>query len=278
MDLRHAVPLVGLVVILLGGFGGCTKFYWTKSGSTAEQFDRDSRECAIQASSPLTGGELNSKVYQACLRTRGYTRAPQSAPPGPGSYRGLDDEGEPVVITATPAGAPRAGMTVTVFEAELAKLDDLKARGRITPDEYAVMRLRLVEAYDPAAQGRAAAATASLAKSAVQDVLGRWRRIGSPDGALTLTEKTSGRLGWTYESLAGDALAAAPPSPQTLIYRAGGTGTISGDDIALDGTVLAGEVSALNKPLFFVLKRSGSSMKGTAKGPGDAPVPVEFTR
>jgi hypothetical protein len=109
-------------------------------------------------------------------------------------------------------------------------------------------------------------------------VFGRWRRVGSPDGALNLTEKAPGRLEWTYESRAGDALAATPPSTQRVIYRAGGTGTISGDDIALDGTVLAGDVSLLNKPLSFVLKRSGAGVKGTAKGPQDTPFPVEFIR
>src|SRR5215475_3452221 len=158
MNCRRAIALVGPAVILLSGLAGCSKFYWTKPGSTVEQFEKDSRECAIQASPPAMGGQINSTLYQACLRTAGYVRASQNGTPAPGSYRGLDDEGEPIVITAP---SPGVGTTVGAFEEELAKLDDLKARGLITADEHTAMRRRLVEAYKPTARAPVPAAAVS---------------------------------------------------------------------------------------------------------------------
>ncbi|HKC07768.1 MAG TPA: SHOCT domain-containing protein, partial [Methylomirabilota bacterium] len=80
--------------------------------------------------------------------SRGYARDKQVDPPPPGSYRGIesDEEFNAVVQAAATGQGRRQG-----FEQQLAQLDDLKARGRITEDEYATMRKRLVDAVTPGA-------------------------------------------------------------------------------------------------------------------------------
>lgn len=98
--------LMGLWVILLAGIllgtlGGCDRYYWTRPDSTAEQFDRDSRDCVREAKSKTIGGPVSGlavdviePMYRYCLTTRGYARVKQYEPPAPGSYRGLEDEEE----------------------------------------------------------------------------------------------------------------------------------------------------------------------------------------
>jgi hypothetical protein len=70
------VQLLALVA-LLGAFalGGCGKYYWSKPGSTRDQFDADSRECAKQATaSPAAAPSIEQEVYRSCLSGRGYVR------------------------------------------------------------------------------------------------------------------------------------------------------------------------------------------------------------
>ena len=68
---------------------------------TAEQFDRDSRDCVREAKSKTIGGPVSGlavdviePMYRYCLTTRGYARVKQYEPPAPGAYRGLEDEEE----------------------------------------------------------------------------------------------------------------------------------------------------------------------------------------
>jgi hypothetical protein len=50
----RAVIGAGIVAVtLLGGLGGCVRYYWSKPGATAEDFIRDSTQC-ISESSPTT--------------------------------------------------------------------------------------------------------------------------------------------------------------------------------------------------------------------------------
>lgn len=72
---------------------GCSRYYWSKPGSTADQFARDSQECAREATTVLGIGMQQG--YRDCLTARGYRRAKQVEPPPPGSYRGIDDEPAP---------------------------------------------------------------------------------------------------------------------------------------------------------------------------------------
>jgi hypothetical protein len=144
--------VVGLVVSL----AGCARYYWSKPGTTAEQFSQDSRDCVQQARSTLpsrsaVNADAIETLYRACLGTRGYVRDKQFDPPPPGSYRGIES-GEEFTAAAQAAGvAPRQS-----FEQQLNQLDDLKARGRISEEEYAVMRRRLVEGLTPSQLGPAA--------------------------------------------------------------------------------------------------------------------------
>ena len=79
--------------ILLGGLSGCARYYWSKPGSTVDQFTRDSGECVREAS-PTQAAQPQAVVvdalYRACLTARGYTRDKQYDPPPPGSYRGIE--------------------------------------------------------------------------------------------------------------------------------------------------------------------------------------------
>jgi hypothetical protein len=70
-QLPALVAMIG--VFMLGGCGG--KYYWSKPGSTRDQFDADSRECAKQATaSPAAAPSIEQEVYRSCLSARGYVR------------------------------------------------------------------------------------------------------------------------------------------------------------------------------------------------------------
>jgi hypothetical protein len=95
------LPTLLLAGLLVATLGGCAHYYWTKPDTTAAQFDRDSRECVQEARGKLTAGpapgtgvDAIESMYRYCLSTRGYARVKQIEPAPPGSYRGLEDEGE----------------------------------------------------------------------------------------------------------------------------------------------------------------------------------------
>ncbi len=93
MGYRRVVRLVMLVAILLGGLTGCAQYYWSKPGSTEEEFQRESRECAREASptpAAQAAGIVIDQLYRACLSARGYVREKQWDPPDPGWYRGIE--------------------------------------------------------------------------------------------------------------------------------------------------------------------------------------------
>ena len=82
------IPLIGVVLVGLFAATGCGgKFYWSKPGSTAAEFERDSKQCAQEASQDAGGRfDLN---YRKCLTERGYSREHKTEP-GPGWYRGIE--------------------------------------------------------------------------------------------------------------------------------------------------------------------------------------------
>ena len=98
--MRWARCALVLVVALATLLGGCTRYYWTKPGTTEAQFDRDSRECVQEARKtmpgPITGlaVEVLTERYRSCLTGRGYARDKQAGSPAPGSYRGIEREEE----------------------------------------------------------------------------------------------------------------------------------------------------------------------------------------
>lgn len=82
-----------MIAVALVGLSGCTRYYWSKPGSTPEQFSDDSRTCARQASSSEAmrqQGIVSDEMYRACLASRGYRREKQIEPPPPGWYRGIE--------------------------------------------------------------------------------------------------------------------------------------------------------------------------------------------
>jgi hypothetical protein len=71
---------------------GCGLFYWSKPGSTAEAFNRDSSECIKEAGSVPAAAQstdIFKQLYVSCLKQRAYVRA-QTTTPGPDHYRGLE--------------------------------------------------------------------------------------------------------------------------------------------------------------------------------------------
>lgn len=91
MHVHRRVRLAICVAFLIVGLTGC-RFYWGKPGGTAEQFNRDSTECAKESSpTPQAAayGVATEKIYKACLRARGWTR--EKGPGGEGSFRGIED-------------------------------------------------------------------------------------------------------------------------------------------------------------------------------------------
>lgn len=83
---------LGLLLLLLVGLGGCARYYWSNPAGTAEQFDRDNRECAREASAPGSAalGVVNQAQYRGCLTARGWVRDKQFEPVPPGWYRGIE--------------------------------------------------------------------------------------------------------------------------------------------------------------------------------------------
>lgn len=90
--LRSALPWVAAAALTVS-LAGCSRYYWSKPGATAAQFDEDNRACALQASANPTEashGIVNDTVYRACLEARRWARKKEYTPPPPGSYRGFE--------------------------------------------------------------------------------------------------------------------------------------------------------------------------------------------
>ncbi|HKZ04095.1 MAG TPA: hypothetical protein VJU81_01375 [Methylomirabilota bacterium] len=92
--MRSRSPIVGAVLTLAALTGSaCTAFYWSKPGSTPEQFALDNEDCVKQAApSPavIAYGVMVQEAYRNCLRARGYVRSKQYEPVPPGFYRGVE--------------------------------------------------------------------------------------------------------------------------------------------------------------------------------------------
>ena len=83
-----------LALVLIGAVSsGCAKYYWSRPGGTAEEFYRDSQECARKVSAPtVTAVDIgvDQQAYRRCLRERGYVREKKLEPAAPGWYRGIE--------------------------------------------------------------------------------------------------------------------------------------------------------------------------------------------
>ena len=95
--MKKALVSSVLLLLLLGVATGCSRYYWSKSGASAEQFTRDNQACVQQAAGTLPASASLDTVrqyYRGCLNSRGYVRDKQMDPPPPGSYRGIENSEE----------------------------------------------------------------------------------------------------------------------------------------------------------------------------------------
>lgn len=257
---RRASALLALVLLLLAATG-CSRYYWSKAGATPEQFSRDSQECAQQAAGTLPPGaavEAVEQFYRACLNSRGYVRATQFDPPPAGSYRGIEDTEQFAALARTGAAAQRQ-----TFEQQLAQLDDMKERGRITPEEYATLRKRLVEGATPASLTPAPAVATAPVATAETSLAGRW--YGRGGALLDIRQASPTDLEWDWEY----------SNTTRGTNRASGTGTVSGDQVSLVGRQAA---AATTSVMSFDLTRQGNVLRGVSRRHNNLPVNVEFTR
>lgn len=264
-----------VVVALVISLTGCARYYWSKPGTTAEQFSGDSRDCVQQAASTLPrGSAVNADaietLYRACLGARGYVRDKQFDPPPPGSYRGVESGEEFTAAAQAVVVAPRQS-----FEQQLNQLDDLKARGRISEEEYALMRRRLVEGLTPSTLQPAPPAisaasppsehTTAPVPPGLADLVGIWRGdvtfrnprlVGGPllrQPVHLRIYQESAELRWTMTHWSG----------QGREVRASGVVRGSGKEVTLNGRY--DENGPLTgTALEYVLTREGPTMSGAA--------------
>jgi len=253
-----------LLLLLLGALTGCSRYYWSKPGASAEQFTQDNQACLRQAAGALPSGaslEAVEQYYRACLGSLGYARDKQVDPPPPGSHRGIESGEEfNAAVQAAMAQAPRSG-----FEQQLAQLDDLKARGRITEDEYATMRKRLVESVTVGALTPVPAVSGPAAGSAAPPptLTGRW--YGRDRSVLDI--RGEGRqLAWEWEIVT-----------DRVTMRASGAGSAAEKPVSLVGRVTGFGFGSL-RPYSFSLTWDGPVLRGSATGPNNLPRDVEFRR
>ena len=263
--MKKALVSSVLLLLLLGAATGCSRYYWSKPGASAEQFTQDNQGCVQQAAGTLPSGASLDTVrhyYRGCLNSRGYVRDKQMDPPPPGSYRGIENS-EEFNAAVQAAMVPGARQT---FEQQLAQLDDLKARGRITEDEYATMRKRLVEGVTPGALTPAPVVAAPApAPTAPRSVAGRWY---GRDRAVLDIRSDGQRLDWDWEVVT-----------DRVTMRAAGTGSVSGNEVALTGRatgILPGGYP--QRVSFALFWDGGTTLRGTYTNPNNLSYGVMFTR
>ena len=183
-------------------------------------------------------------------------------PPPPGSYRGVESGEEfAAAVQAATARGPRQ-----TFEQQLAQLDDLKARGRISEDEYATIRRRLVEGVTPGTLAPAppVAAVPTDAPTAPRSLAGRW--YGRDRSVLDLRGAGS-QLEWDWELV-----------PDRVTRRASGRGSVSGDRVSLVGRATGFLQGGSLQTFSFSLTWNDAVLRGTSTDASNLPRDVEFRR
>ena len=148
--------------------------------------------------------------------------------------------------------------SVSRFEAQLDTLVDLKTRGRITEEEYQVMRRRLVEGAKPESPGPAGANLSAppprLQPAPLQWLLGSWQgrqwREGTGEVQATLLDlrQVGHELRWEMFTTRGQLLAT-------------GTATLIADRLELRGWYTGGKTST--RSLNLTLTKLGEMLEGT---------------
>lgn len=90
MSHRRAILGLASAAVLVTLLGGCTAFFWSRPGTTPEQFISDSQECAKEAAPTPIYPVMIQDVYRGCLKKRGYVRSKQYQPVPPGYFRGIE--------------------------------------------------------------------------------------------------------------------------------------------------------------------------------------------
>ena len=89
----HRVTRLGLLVIAMS-LVGCAQYYWSRPNASGDDFARENVDCARQAAPNPAGVQygvvFHEEVYRGCLRTKGWVRDWQWAPPPAGWYRGIE--------------------------------------------------------------------------------------------------------------------------------------------------------------------------------------------
>jgi hypothetical protein len=160
------------------------------------------------------------------------------------------------------ARAPRQ-----TFEQQLAQLDDLKARGRITDEEYATMRKRLVEGATLGAltPEPAVSAAPTEAATAPRSPAGRW--YGGDRSILDIRMRDGRQLEWDWEQLT-----------DRVTTRASGTGSASGEQVSLVGRATGFLQGGSVQTFSFSLTWDGPVLRGTSANANNVSRSVEFRR
>jgi hypothetical protein len=257
LTMKRTVVGSVLLLLLLAVATGCTRYYWAKPGATAEQFTQDNQACVQQAAVTVPGGSASldaiQHYYRACLNSRGYVRDKQVDPPPPGFHRGIENSEE------LDAAAQAAMGSRQTFDQQLTQLDELKARRRITEDEYATMRKRLVEGVTPGALTPAPAAAAPR-----RTLAGRWY---GRDRSILDIRGNGARLEWDWELVTDRAT-----------MRASGSGSASGDQVSLVGRSTGMGLGGSLQPFSFSLTWDGPVLRGSWTSTSNLPRGTEFRR
>jgi len=106
--------MVGLLLV------GCGKHYWNRAGAGANDFSRDSGECARQNALDMSANKdyaiIQPDLYKACLKSRGWVRAQHHDLPADW-FRGIESD-EPVKLapSAQTQPEPRSDLPATPSE------------------------------------------------------------------------------------------------------------------------------------------------------------------
>lgn len=90
---RRRVVLACVVAALAALLAGCARYYWSKPGGLAEQFDRDHTECARETSANPTEAAhciVHVNLYRTCLEARKWVRTKEFDRPASTFFRGCE--------------------------------------------------------------------------------------------------------------------------------------------------------------------------------------------
>ncbi|MBI3030497.1 MAG: DUF4410 domain-containing protein [Candidatus Rokubacteria bacterium] len=221
------------------------------------------------------------------------------------------DKGRPVQPTPAPPAATAARReppptAATALEEQLQRLSDLKTQGKITEDEHALLRKRVIETFPltqpvaaqprqetppKAPQIRAAAPApappaASLPAGAVE-LIGTWRGTALPrffQMTVTHSEPVTLRLSEDQGQLRWDLTrvqqAGSVFGDRRAFYtgevRASGSVEVAGGDLTLSGRYDTGPLRGT--PITYRLSRSANVLSGTGMGTDNLVYTLSVTR